>query len=476
MRILLLLLLLTFVPPAQPVLTPGSVLINEVMPNPASGTEWVELYNPGSNEIDLSGWHIDDDTIGGTRTTIAAGIHILPGGLVVISLTASILNNTGNDAAQLVSATDQVIDAYTYSGTTVGQSYARTPDGAAVWQLGMPTMGVLNTPSVMTPTNTATPTETPSETATATNSDTNTPTVTPGSSTPTETLVTETPTASASNTMTATPVPNDTTTPATGTPTRTPTNTRTPTDTKTPTPTDEPTTTSEPTATRTPTITRTPSPTRTPTNTKTATPTDETEPTDTPVPTRTPSPTRTLTTTRTPTTTKTATPTDEPEPTEPPVPTRTPSPTRTATNTRTPTSTKTVSPTRTAIHTRTATSTNISSPTPTDAACCIPAHNQPGQSGGPDVTATPTKTRTLIIDTTPRAQSYLMSTLGVASEGLSPTAELTRQSSVVSNEETLAPTPPKPRNMLSLFVLILALLLGIGGGIFSIYRILRGML
>ena len=38
----------------------GTIVINEIMPAPASGNEWVELYNPGTTPIDISGWKIDD--------------------------------------------------------------------------------------------------------------------------------------------------------------------------------------------------------------------------------------------------------------------------------------------------------------------------------------------------------------------------------------------------------------------------------
>ncbi len=34
----------------------ASVVINEIMPHPASGNDWVELYNPGTTTVDLTNW------------------------------------------------------------------------------------------------------------------------------------------------------------------------------------------------------------------------------------------------------------------------------------------------------------------------------------------------------------------------------------------------------------------------------------
>ena len=77
-----------------------------------------------------------------------------------------------------------------YSGTTAGQSYARTPDGGTTWAKGAPSQGTWNvlpgpTPAPSyTPTNTPTTTDTPhiyrtpTNTATPTDTPTNTPTPT----------------------------------------------------------------------------------------------------------------------------------------------------------------------------------------------------------------------------------------------------------------------------------------------------------
>ena len=60
----------------------ADVVINEVLYNPSgsdSGHEWVELYNNGSADVDISGWEIQAGTSSfGTKGTISSGI-LAPG-------------------------------------------------------------------------------------------------------------------------------------------------------------------------------------------------------------------------------------------------------------------------------------------------------------------------------------------------------------------------------------------------------------
>src|SRR5262245_51196792 len=94
------------------------VLINEFMPRPnTGGKEWVELFNPASTPIDLTGWKIDDDTPGGAQIVISSGT-ILPGnGFVVITSTlgTGIFNDSTPDAVQLLDSGGTVVDSYAYS-------------------------------------------------------------------------------------------------------------------------------------------------------------------------------------------------------------------------------------------------------------------------------------------------------------------------------------------------------------------------
>ena len=106
-----------------------TILINEVMPAPSSGPEWVELYNPSDTAIDVSGWRIDDDTPGGTQTTIAAGSVVPARGYLVVTLSSAILNNTG-DSVTLIDPAGMIIDAVAFGALKGTESYGRRSDGA----------------------------------------------------------------------------------------------------------------------------------------------------------------------------------------------------------------------------------------------------------------------------------------------------------------------------------------------------------
>ncbi len=66
--------------PASQTGTPR-IRINEIQYDPADGgVEYVELYNPTPNSVDLSGWELD-----GVKLTIDGGTVILPSGYVVLT-------------------------------------------------------------------------------------------------------------------------------------------------------------------------------------------------------------------------------------------------------------------------------------------------------------------------------------------------------------------------------------------------------
>ena len=54
-------------------------IVNEVLPYPASGPEWVELYNPNDVEIDIGGWKLNKaNSLFGSLYTFPAGTKIAP--------------------------------------------------------------------------------------------------------------------------------------------------------------------------------------------------------------------------------------------------------------------------------------------------------------------------------------------------------------------------------------------------------------
>ncbi len=105
--------------------------INEFLPNPSSGNEWIELYNPTTSSLDLAGGVLCDGR-SGTCTIATLSGTINPLGWLVINLSSSHLNNTG-DSIILKNPDNVIIDTITYSGSLVpetDQTLARKIDGA----------------------------------------------------------------------------------------------------------------------------------------------------------------------------------------------------------------------------------------------------------------------------------------------------------------------------------------------------------
>lgn len=140
------------------------VVLNEIMYDPIATEsasmpdgEWVELYNNGGSNIDVSGWYIKDSAAN-VRTIAAvdsdnnlnlldAGESVIPsGGWLVFYLPgAAILNNGSSDTLTLYDNLNQVVDTHTYLGDkTEGMTEARIPDGTGAFVDPLPTPGRAN--------------------------------------------------------------------------------------------------------------------------------------------------------------------------------------------------------------------------------------------------------------------------------------------------------------------------------------------
>ncbi|GEM_PF-4915040 len=132
------------------------ILINEVLPNPSVGAEWIELYNNSLAAIDLAagtGWTIDSAT--GAPQNLSALGTISAGGLAVFEAPAGWLSNTAPETVTVSNETGTAIDTVTISLTSpgfavnrypgVGESVGRSSDGNAQWILfTSPTKGTTN--------------------------------------------------------------------------------------------------------------------------------------------------------------------------------------------------------------------------------------------------------------------------------------------------------------------------------------------
>ena len=113
----------------------GSVLdvaINEFMPHPADGVEFVELYNFTKQPIEIAGLLIDDQEGRKDPIAIPADTPLLPPGGFYVMEMEKFFPKKG-EIRLLTADGRQVIDGYKYRATPKGFSWFKVPDGGDWW-------------------------------------------------------------------------------------------------------------------------------------------------------------------------------------------------------------------------------------------------------------------------------------------------------------------------------------------------------
>ena len=125
--------------------TYGMLRINEFMPAPENGKEWVEIISlDKATPISLTGCTLHDSNGIILAFTNEHQLNQTTSTHLFIELSSAKLNNDG-DALSLYSPDGQLIDTTTYTATTKGESYIRYPDGEGNWeQTREPTPGTIN--------------------------------------------------------------------------------------------------------------------------------------------------------------------------------------------------------------------------------------------------------------------------------------------------------------------------------------------
>lgn len=147
---------------------PQSIQVNEVMASNAStvqapqGSEedWVELYNPGSNAVDLTGWWISDDATQPHKHALLGpgGELVVPahGFLLLWADNATALGprhlgfglSASGDLVYLTAPDGTTVDAVSFGAQTTDISYGRMTDGAGIFRyFATPTPGASNNTS-----------------------------------------------------------------------------------------------------------------------------------------------------------------------------------------------------------------------------------------------------------------------------------------------------------------------------------------
>ena len=127
---------------------PRGAVINEVVARALDdGPDWIELYNDGDVEIDLTGWSITDDGEGPDHTQVfAAGPVIAAGDFALLERGIDFAFGLGGaDAVRLYNADGVLVDETTWLEAVAGQSWGRSEDGSGDFVvLEPPTPGAAN--------------------------------------------------------------------------------------------------------------------------------------------------------------------------------------------------------------------------------------------------------------------------------------------------------------------------------------------
>ena len=121
--------------------SPNSIIINEIMSDPSDGVEWIELFNPGTENIDLTNWSITDAT---DKATILSGV-IEAQSYFIVEAPKGRLNNDG-DEVNLFDPSGALINAMSY-GTADLKSPSKGQSLSLVnntWTETVPTVAAAN--------------------------------------------------------------------------------------------------------------------------------------------------------------------------------------------------------------------------------------------------------------------------------------------------------------------------------------------
>jgi hypothetical protein len=121
------------------------VVINEFLAN-AAGPDFIELFNRGTQPVDLSGAWLTDSAAS-LKFQIPAGTSISHGGFIVFHQDelGFGLDADGEDIFLVNASRTRVVDSIRFAGQAFGVSTGRSPDGAAHFrELDSPTPGALN--------------------------------------------------------------------------------------------------------------------------------------------------------------------------------------------------------------------------------------------------------------------------------------------------------------------------------------------
>ncbi len=134
----------------------GSVLkLNEIMSKDVNDNpDWIEVYNSGDEDFDISGYILNDKDVAAGGFEIPAGTIIISKGFYVVDENESgIKVSSGGEDVSLSEPNETVIDFTRTPDMTqnVGLTWAREIDGEGDWKISSPTPGASNGSAVNVP-------------------------------------------------------------------------------------------------------------------------------------------------------------------------------------------------------------------------------------------------------------------------------------------------------------------------------------
>lgn len=138
------------------------IFINELVASNVSGAkdteggtgDWLELYNSGDEDIDLTGYFVSDNADSLTKAQLGAGLTIPAGGVLMLWSDSDVdqgvdhlpynLSKEG-EGVYVSTPNNELVDGIEWTSAPSDTSYARFPDGTGdfVW-CTKPTPGLLN--------------------------------------------------------------------------------------------------------------------------------------------------------------------------------------------------------------------------------------------------------------------------------------------------------------------------------------------
>ena len=93
----------------------GAVVINEFLPAPSAGPEWIEVFNTSDEPVELNGWSVVDAA--NNRKPTENGIVLEP--QTVYAFDVNMLND-GGDTFRVLNQAQTVVDCVAYPKTAKG--------------------------------------------------------------------------------------------------------------------------------------------------------------------------------------------------------------------------------------------------------------------------------------------------------------------------------------------------------------------